>query len=163
MGFFKRGSDRMADSRAVRTTALVVAADQRPEGGGPATGVVRVLVDPGPSQRVLEAKLRLDKERWLVPGMQLTVMLSSDRAEFDVDWDSVPSIEERVAANDPTLADPAGSMRRVAHALGYTQADTGTSRAEHFEAALKKVQPQTGDPSLYSRMPSPFPRGPEVS
>ncbi len=33
----------------------------------------------------------------------------------------------------------------------------------HFEAALKKVQPQTGDPSLYSRMPSPFPRGPEVS
>jgi len=33
----------------------------------------------------------------------------------------------------------------------------------HFEAALKKVQPQTGDVSLYMRMPSKFPRGPEVS
>ena len=32
----------------------------------------------------------------------------------------------------------------------------------HFEAALKKVQPQTGDVSLYMRMPSKFPRGPEV-
>jgi transitional endoplasmic reticulum ATPase len=33
----------------------------------------------------------------------------------------------------------------------------------HFEAALKKVQPQTGDPALYSRMPTRFPRSPEVS
>src|SRR5207248_9438913 len=89
---------------------------------------------------------RLDKERWLVPGMQVTVMLSSDRAEFDVDWDSVPTIEERAAANDPTLADPAGATRRAAHALGYTQADTGTSRAEHFEAALKKAASEAPPP-----------------
>jgi len=33
----------------------------------------------------------------------------------------------------------------------------------HFEAALKKVQPQTGDPALYSRLPTRFPRSPEVS
>src|SRR3989441_1198988 len=33
----------------------------------------------------------------------------------------------------------------------------------HFEAALKKVQPQTGDPALYSRMPTRFPQSPEVS
>ena len=111
MGFFKRGSDRMADSGAARTTALVVAADQRPEGGGPATGVVRVLVDPGSRQRVLEAKPQLDKERWLVPGMHVEVLLSADRTKFDVDWDSVPTIQERVAANDPTLADPAGLAR----------------------------------------------------
>ena len=88
VGFFKRGSDRLVDSGAIRTAALVVAADQRPEGGGPSTGVVRVLVDPGSRQRVLEAKLRLDKERWLVPGMQVEVLLSPDRTKFDVDWDT---------------------------------------------------------------------------
>jgi hypothetical protein len=146
VGFFKRGKDRMADGGAMQTTALVVAADQRPEGGGPATGVVRVLVDPGPRQRVLEAKLRLDTDRWLVPGMDVDVMLSSDRTKFDVDWDSVPTIEERVAANDATLADPAGALRRVAHALGHTQADTGTSRAEHFEAALQEAADRTPPP-----------------
>ena len=95
---------------------------------------------------MLEAKLRLDKERWLVPGMDVEVLLSKDRTRFDVDWDGVPTIEERVAANDPTLADPAGAARKVAHALGYTQADTGTSRAEHFEAALEEAARQTPPP-----------------
>src|SRR2546427_711636 len=33
----------------------------------------------------------------------------------------------------------------------------------HFEAALKKVQPQTEDPALYSRLPSRFRESPEVS
>jgi hypothetical protein len=32
----------------------------------------------------------------------------------------------------------------------------------HFEAAMKRIQPQTGDPSLYTRMPSRFPPSPEV-
>lgn len=146
MGFFKRGGDRVTDGGATRATALVVAADQRPEGGGPRTGVVRVVVDPGASQRVLEGEIRLDKERWLVPGMDVVVTLSPDRASFDVDWDTVPPIEERVGANDPTLADPAGALRKVAHVLGYTQADTGTSRAEHFQAALEEAGRRTPPP-----------------
>src|SRR5438094_27376 len=33
----------------------------------------------------------------------------------------------------------------------------------HFDAAMKRIQPQTGDASLYTRMPTRFPRGPEVS
>jgi hypothetical protein len=145
VGFFKRGTEPPTGN-ARRTTALVLAADQRPEGGGPATGLVRVLVDPGPRQRVLEAVLRLDKERWLVPGMDVGVHLFSDGSRFEVDWESVASIEERVAANDPTLADPAGALRRVAHALGHTRADTGTSRAEHFEAALQDAARRTSPP-----------------
>jgi transitional endoplasmic reticulum ATPase len=32
----------------------------------------------------------------------------------------------------------------------------------HFEAAMKRIQPQTGDASLYTRMPSRFPPSPEV-
>ena len=143
---FKCGGDRVADGDAMRATALVVAADQRPEGGGPRTGNVRVVVDPGARQQVLEAELRLDKERWLVPGMDIEVMLSPDRTTFDVDWDKVPTIEERVAANDPTLADPAGALRKVAHVLGYTQADTGSSRAEHFQQALEEAGRRTPPP-----------------
>src|SRR5207249_4470958 len=38
-----------------------------------------------------------------------------------------------------------------------------TIEKRHFEAALKKVPPQTGDPALYSRMPTRFPQSPEVS
>ena len=136
----------MAHGDATRTTALVVAADLRPEGGGPSTGSVRVVVDPGAAQRVLEAEIRLDKERWLVPGMDVEVLVSPDRTTFDIDWDTVPTIEERVAANDPTLADPAGALRKVAHVLGYTQADTGTSRAEHFRRALEEAGRLTAPP-----------------
>jgi hypothetical protein len=145
MGFFRRGSDRPAESGATGTTALVVAADQRPE-GGPATGTVRILIDPGPRQQVLEGKPRLDKERWLVPGMEVEVTLSGDGTKFDIVWDSVPPIQERVAANDPTLADPAEARRRVARALGYTKADTGTSRAEHFQAALERAAQAAAPP-----------------
>jgi hypothetical protein len=136
----------VADGDAVRATAMVVAADLRPESEGPRTGSVRVVVDPGARQQVLEAELRLDKERWLVPGMDMEVRLSPERATFDVDWAKVPTIQERVAANDPTLADPAGALRRVAHVLGYTQADTGSSRAEHFQQALEEAGRQIPPP-----------------
>jgi hypothetical protein len=122
-----------------------VASDQRPE-GGPRTGFVRVVVEPGAGQQVLEAELRLDGERWLVPGMDVEVMLLPDRATFDLDWDTVPTIEERVASNDPTLADPAGALRTVARVLGYTQADTGSSRAEHLRLALEEARRRTPPP-----------------
>jgi hypothetical protein len=46
---------------------------------------------------------------------------------------------DRVAANDPTLADPIGAKRRVAAALGLTQADTGSARSERFNEAMQKA------------------------
>jgi hypothetical protein len=48
-------------------------------------------------------------------------------------------MEDRVAANDPTLADPMGAGRRVAEALGLTQADTGSARSERFNEAMEKA------------------------
>ena len=39
--------------------------------------------------------------------------------EFEIDWAGVPNIEERVAANDPALADPRGARRRVKDALEH--------------------------------------------
>jgi len=58
----------------------------------------------------------------------------------------VPSMEARAASNDPALADPIAARRKVAHALGLTQADTGTARTERFEQALERAAAQTAPP-----------------
>jgi hypothetical protein len=53
-------------------------------------------------------------------------------------------MSDRVAANDPTLADPIGARRRVAEALGLTQADTGSARSERFNEAMGKAAQTPG-------------------
>ena len=69
----------------------------------------------------------MSAEQWLVPGMEVQVALHPSRPDHvEIDWTTVPAIEARVAAGDPALADPIGARRRVAHALGMTQRDTGT-------------------------------------
>jgi hypothetical protein len=104
----------------MRATALVVDADPPVPGlerWGGAKGTVTILVDHEGPIYVARA-LRLTEDRWLVPGMEIPVSLDPARPErFEVEWDAVPSIEERVAANDPTLADPAGTRGRIAAAL----------------------------------------------
>jgi hypothetical protein len=72
--------------------------------------------------------------------MEVAVTIDPARPDhFEVDWGAVPSMEDRVAANDPTLADPMGAGRRVAEALGLTQADTGSARSERFNEAMEKA------------------------
>jgi hypothetical protein len=106
----------------MRTTALVIAADNpldnAPRWGKEGRGVVRILVDPGPDQIYVARSLRMTEDRWLVPGMEVPVAIDpTDPEEFEVEWDAIPSIEERAAANDPTLADPIGTQRKVVEAL----------------------------------------------
>ncbi len=107
----------------MRTTALVIETDPPIGGlgrwGDAAKGTVTILVADGPDGPIFVAReLRLNEDRWLVRGMQIPVSLDPGRPErFEVEWDAIPSIEERVAANDPALADPAGTRRRVAAAL----------------------------------------------
>jgi hypothetical protein len=48
-------------------------------------------------------------------------------------------MEARAASGDPALADPVGARRKVAHALGLTQADTGSARTERVERALEQA------------------------
>ena len=56
----------------------------------------------------------------MVAGMEVPVTIDPDKPDrFEVDWDAVPDIEDRVAANDPTLADPAGARRKVAGARDW--------------------------------------------
>jgi len=56
--------------------------------------------------------------------MELPVTIDpADPAGFEVLWDAVPSIEQRVAGNDRTLADPVGTRKRTMaslHASGVT-------------------------------------------
>ena len=133
------------------TTALVVAAAVAPEGGpsvGPGSnGQVRIMADLGAGPRVYDGKIRMTEAHWLVPGMEVEVTIDPSHPDrFEINWESVPSIETRVAAGDPALTDPVGARRKVAHALGLTQADTGTDRTERFERALERAGAQSAPP-----------------
>ena len=91
-----------------------------------------------------EAKVRMTDEHWLVPGQEVSVAVSGDRLE--IDWDQVPSMQARAAANDPTLADPIAARRKAARALGLTSADTGNARTERFRCALEQRSAQPAPP-----------------
>jgi hypothetical protein len=109
--------------RGIRATALVVDADPPVTGiarlGSSAKGTVTILIADGPEGPIHVARdLKLTEDSWLVRGMEIPVSLDPARPErFEVEWDAIPSIEERVALNDPTLTDPAAARRRVADAL----------------------------------------------
>ncbi len=145
MGFFgrRRAPDR-EHATATTTTALIVEAVAPPEGGpslGPgSTGPLRIMVDLGSGSRLYDGRIRMTEAHWLVPGMEVPVTFDPNHPErFAVVWESVPSMETRVASGDPALADPIAARRRVAHALRLTQADTGTARTERFQRALEQA------------------------
>ncbi|MGH2883179.1 MAG: hypothetical protein ACRDPA_10860 [Solirubrobacteraceae bacterium] len=150
MGLF--GSKRRAGGkRNARATALVIEAAAPPEGGpslGPGSnGPLRVLADLGSGRRLHDGKIRTGEAHWLVPGMEVELTFDPDRPDrFEVDWASIPSIEARAAANDASLADPIAARRKVAHALGLTQADTGTARTERFKRDLERAATQPAPP-----------------
>jgi hypothetical protein len=107
----------------MRATALVIEATPPVTGasgwGNAGRGTVTILVDRGSEEPIYAARsLRLSEDRWLVPGMEIPVSIDpAEPKRFEVEWDAIPSIEQRVAANDPTLADPSAALRKVATAL----------------------------------------------
>ena len=150
MGFLRRG-EGTREARMSATTALVIEAPAPPEGGphvGPGSGLpIKVLADFGSGQAVHGCKVRLSEAHWLVPGMDVRVAFDPGRPDaFEIDWDAVPSIEARAAANDAALADPIAARRRVAHALGMTRGETGTARTERFERTVEQARNGTAPP-----------------
>jgi hypothetical protein len=150
-------------------TALVVEADDpldnRITFGKGGLGSVRILVDAKPDPIYVSRDFKLDRDHWPVCGMYLPVTIDQACPErFEIRWDEVPSISERAAANDPTLADPAGTRKKTLQALiasGATgpagphrpavelrdvvvkaQADAATrddDRLDHWEESLQRA------------------------
>lgn len=142
MGLFS-GSNQQGDPPGVRAAALVIEAEAPPQNpslyGSNSTGIVRVLAYDRATPRQLASRFRHSEKHWLVRGMEVQVVIDPARPnEFEVDWDSIPSMQERAAANDPTLADPIAAGKRVAMALGLTHADTGTRRQDAFKALMDR-------------------------
>jgi hypothetical protein len=134
-----------ADAGGERTTALVVEAEPPLDNvlnvGKRSHGSVRILVGEGPDRiYTLGGRHKRDAEHWLVPGMEVPVTI--DRAHpdaFEILWDEIPSMAERAAANEPALADPIGTRRKVNEAvIAATSAiDTSAMPSELAEAVAK--------------------------
>src|SRR6266540_3347705 len=136
-----------------QATALVVEAeppiDNLVKSGSRSHGSVRVLIGEGADASVvLGARHKRDKEHWLVPGMEIPV--SIDRANpdaFEVLWDQIPSMPDRVAAGDPALVDPVGARRRMSQALiEATSAVPIASLPPDLAAAVSKAQAGSVNP-----------------
>ncbi len=129
----------------VATVALVAAA------GLPLTNISRlnrqdygsvyVLADQLPQPVYVGRRFMLDEHRWLVAGMRIPIWIDPAHPEkFRIDWDSIPSIEERARANDPTLADPIGTQAAVFDTLragGFMAPDVATLPTPIGEAMVQ--------------------------
>jgi hypothetical protein len=134
----------------VRTTGLVVGTtdpvDNRLRLGNRNGGWVRVISDVGGNRLNVVGRFDLTEKRWLVVGMEIPVTLDPERpGGFAIDWDAIPSMEERVAANDPTLVDPIGAQKRAREALlaavGAADGPADTT-PERFEKAMQYAAAQ---------------------
>jgi hypothetical protein len=150
VGFLGRRG-RPGRDHPAHAQALVVEATAPPERGPNISfgsrGRVRIFADLGSGRQTYDTEIRETEEHWLVLGMEVAVIFDPDHPErFQIDWESLPSMEARAASGDPALADPIATRRKVAHALGLTQAETGTFRTERFERALEQAGTHTAPP-----------------
>jgi hypothetical protein len=143
---------------SLRTTATVVRAEVAPEGSWRmARGVVQVLVDVGGTRRSVARRFRLDEHRWLVPGMDVAVLIDPEHPDdFDIEWDAVASMEDRAALNDPVLADPIGARRAVDEAL---EAALVGQLAQAAPAPVPVVTPDRFEEAMARAAQTPAPSG----
>jgi hypothetical protein len=129
MGFFKRSGGSM------HVQALVTAAGAPPQNltARHYADWVFAVADLGSGPTLIRSVVDLDRDRWLVPGMEIPIEVDpgglDDVHAFKIDWDAVPTIAERVDANDPCLADPraarAAAKAAQAGAADHAHAPTG--------------------------------------
>ena len=117
------------------TTGLVVEArppiDNVIKAGHLTHATVRVIIGEGQGATLaLGSPHRRDREHWLVPGMQAPVSVNpGNPQDFEVLWDQVPSMPDRVAAGDPALADPRAQSRPEAGRTGVPRNGAGAGRS----------------------------------
>src|SRR5216110_1810839 len=87
----------------------------------------------------------------------------------DVDLDDIARRTDKYTGAELAAVCNEASMLAIReYALKFPKLDESSLKKvsiekRHFDAAMKRIQPQTGDASLYTRMPTRFPRSPEVS
>ena len=109
-------------------------------------GWVRVVADLDGNRVMGVNRFDLTPKRWLVVGMEIPVRIDPGKpAGFEILWDGIPSIEERVAANDPTLADPISAQQTAQEALlaaSGAAAAPADGTLDRFRKAMKYVTQQ---------------------
>jgi hypothetical protein len=152
-----------AEAGGERTTALVVEAeaplDNLVKVGKRAHGSVRILVGEGADQiYTLGGRHKRDKDHWLVRGMEVPVSIDpAHPADFEILWDEIPSMPQRAAANEPALADPVGTRRKVGEALIAATSAIDTS-ALQVSSARRSPRLSVSRPRLPTPSPSSSPR-----
>ena len=132
-----------------RMNALVVAAelplDNRIMLGGQSRGTVRIVVEDAQPPIQASRDFRLDGAHWLVPGMTIPVVLDPTRpSQFEIEWDAIPSIQDRVANADASLADPRAAR---AHANEVIQRVTSAINLSGLPPEVRTVVTQYNKPS----------------
>jgi hypothetical protein len=109
----------------VRTTALIIETEDPiddtviPHGDNvDDTATTRILADLGGTPTLVVQELLLVPDHWLVVGMHVPVTIDQQPPHaYEIDWDAIPTMQQRATASDPTLTDPVGTRRAVSEAL----------------------------------------------
>jgi hypothetical protein len=149
-----------------RMNALVVAAEQPLDNrimvGAQSRGTVRIVVEAAQPPIQASKDFRLDRDHWLVTGMTIPVILDPSRpSSFEIVWEDIPSIQDRVANSDPSLADPRATRAHaneiiqrltIANSVGglppevrtivaqYNQPNQPSSHDDRFDAAVEAAR-----------------------
>lgn len=168
---------RAAEANGERMVAIVIEADDpldnRIKLGRSSLGTVRILIETEPEPIYVKRDFKLDREHWVVPGMQLPVTVDRAHPEsFEIRWDEIPSMADRAALNDPTLADPVGTKKKMQQTLiasgavgpagPYRPSDDVRERVVEAQAAAAKEgdgRPDHWQESLDRAAGSPAPPG----
>lgn len=109
---------------AVRTTALIIETEDPiddkviPHGSNVHTSTTRILADLSGTPTLVVQELMLIPDHWLVVGMRVPVTIEQQPPHaYEIDWDAIPTMQQRAAAGDSTLTDPLGTRRVVSEAL----------------------------------------------
>lgn len=102
---------------------------------------VWLVADAGGGAANLRSVVPLPKDRWLLPGLRVTIDVDPDKLDrvkpFEIDFDQVPTIEQLVAANDAVVADP-----RAARAAALAAAKAAPTPADAPSGVISRVSSQ---------------------
>jgi hypothetical protein len=115
MSLLTKAFDPPALADPVPATALVIMPDLGYSGFTRWSATMQLLVTvPGSSPVVVSHQEMVDRDKAPVAGAELSVLTErGDPSRLAIRWDQVPTIEERIARQDPVIFDPAGTWNRV--------------------------------------------------